>query len=590
MTTTHTQPAPLRAAYRFAWLAALALLGACGGGGDIAAAPPSAEPTSVPATPLGLSIAVAGAKTLRLSWNTAAGATEYRVQESADGVSPFAQVASLPAGSVQHDLQLFLPERLNARYRVSACNSLGCADATPVAVDAALLNQAIGYFKPSNAVIHFGHALTLSGDGLTLAVGTIYDASGATGINNGNPHDTSAPLSGSVHVFHRGAAGWVQQAYIKASNAEANNRFGNAVALSTNGNLLAVGAPGANSSTHYSGAVYLFERSAGQWTQTAEVKPPNTGRYQEFGVSLALARDDQTLAVGAPGDASGINGNPFDESLPDSGAVHVFQRGESGWAAQAYIKASTAWGDRFGSSTAISTDGNTLVAGAPFDDNRAPNAGAAYVFTRNGAAWSPQAYLKASNPDREDRFGASVAVSGDGQTIAVGAAFEDSAARGIDGDQGNHFRTGGRESGAVYVFALAGSAWSQQAYVKPSNTGAFDRFGQAVSLAADGHTLAVGASQESSGSAGLGGNGGDDSKGAAGAVYLFRREGTSWGEASYLKASNPDRQDTFGDAVVLADDGRTLAVSATEESSAATGVDGNQSDNSASARGAIYLY
>src|SRR5205823_4292782 len=153
-----------------------------------------------------------------------------------------------------------------------------------------------------------------------------------------------------------------------------------------------------------------------------------------------------------------------------------------------YLKPSnTGSGDSFGRSVALS--GDTLVVGAHVESSNATGvngdqsnnlalvSGAAYVFVRNGATWSQQAYLKASNTGTDDRFGISVAVSGD--TVAVGAYKEDSNAIGINGDQSNNSAT---DSGAVYVFVRSGSTWSQQAYFKASNTDGNDFFGWSVAL------------------------------------------------------------------------------------------------------------
>ncbi len=116
--------------------------------------------------------------------------------------------------------------------------------------------------------------------------------------------------------------------------------------------------------------------------------------------------------------------------------------------------------------------------------------------TGGGDAAPPPAaigYVKASNTRAFDGFGESVALSADGNTLAVGAPGEDSAATGVGGDQLNDlFAT----AGAVYVFIRAGAAWSQQAYLKASNSRADDIFGFSVALGADGNTLAVGAAGE----------------------------------------------------------------------------------------------
>jgi hypothetical protein len=259
---------------------------------------------------------------------------------------------------------------------------------------------------------------------------------------------------------------------------------------------------------------------------------------------------------------------------------------------QAYLKASnTNAGDAFGYAVAIS--GDTLVVGAPGEasnatgvngnqgDNSAPYAGAAYLFTRSGAAWSQQAYLKASNTNAGDNFGYAVAISGD--TLVVGAPDEASSATGVNGNESNNSAT---DAGAAYVFTRSGSTWSQQAYLKASNTEANDYFGYAVALSGD--RLVVGAYGEDSNSSGVNGNQTDNSAGQAGAVYVFTRSGSIWSQQAYLKASNTDNYDLFGWSVALSGD--TLVVVAPYEDSNTTGVNGNQSDNSASAAGAAYVF
>jgi hypothetical protein len=102
--------------------------------------------------------------------------------------------------------------------------------------------------------------------------------------------------------------------------------------------------------------------------------------------------------------------------------------------------------------------------------------------------------------------------------------------------------------------------------------------------------MAVGAYLEASAATGFNGNQADNSSAAAGAVYVFRRTGTAWVQESYLKASNTGASDSFGKALALSSDGSTLAVGAPREASSATGINGNQSDNSALASGAVYVF
>jgi hypothetical protein len=143
----------------------------------------------------------------------------------------------------------------------------------------------------------------------------------------------------------------------------------------------------------------------------------------------------------------------------------------------------------------------------------------------------------------------------------------------------------------VYTFARSGAGvWSQEAYLKASNTGIGDIFGTKVVLAADGNTLAVGALSEDSGATGVDGNQADDTAANSGAVYVFVRTGTVWRQQAYLKASNTGADDRFGVAVALSADGNTLLVGATGEDGNAIGIGGDAADNSANNSGAAYLF
>ncbi len=268
---------------------------------------------------------------------------------------------------------------------------------------------------------------------------------------------------------------------MKASNTEMMDTFGSAVALNGDGNTLAVGAPREDSgltgatpgvvdetasgnASIDSGAVYVYLRSAGTWSQQAYVKASNTGDGDQFGSAVALSGDGNTLAVGAPLEASGgtgVNSTP-DESASGAGAAYVYTRSGAAWSQQAFVKASnTGADDFFGTSVALSGDGSTLAVGAPAEDSSgfgigstpddaAMDAGAVYVYARSGSAWSPQAFVKASNTTTNDpdNFGNSVALSNDGNTLAVGAPFEDNSGTGIDSPGADNALS----AGAAYLY------------------------------------------------------------------------------------------------------------------------------------------
>lgn len=400
------------------------------------------------------------------------------------------------------------------------------------------------YVKASNpgSGDYFGQSIRLSADGNTMAVGAATEDSGATGVNGDQTGDATMD-SGAVYVFTRVGPTWSQQAYLKASN------------------------PG--------------------WGHS-------------FGGSLALSRDGDTLAVGAGGEtsrATGIDGDQTDNSALNAGAVYVFMREGGAWAQQAYVKASnTEAGDAFGS-VSLSGDGDTMAVGAGGEDsvaagingdqvdNSAPGSGAVYVFTRTGEAWAQEAYLKAANSGGGDGFAGTV-LSADGNTLAVRAFREDSAAAGVDGDQADESSP---DSGAVYVFTREAATWSQQAYLKASNPDVGDNFGVGMAISADGDMLAVGSLGEGSNAAGIGGDQADESMPAAGAAYVFVRSGEAWSQRSYVKAPNPGRDDAFG-ILALSADGGTLAIGAPAEASKAAGLAGDPLDNSTAAAGAVYLY
>jgi hypothetical protein len=369
----------------------------------------------------------------------------------------------------------------------------------------------------------FGYSVAISGD--TAVVGAHFESSGATGVN-GTPTGTILGSSGAAYVFVRSGGGWTQQAYLKASNTRAAANFGESVAIS--GDTIVVGAVAAAvpPSLVSTGAAYVFVRTGNAWSQQALLSASNLGPGDQFGKSVAISGD--TIVVGAHREASAAAGVDADQ-----------------------------------------------------DDNSALQAGAAYVFVREGSTWTQQAYLKASNPDVDDFFGFSVSVSGD--TVVVGAPSEDSHATGIDGDQASDTAS---LAGAAYVFWRTGETWTQQAYVKASNTFQGQQFGYSVAVSRD--TLVVGSRLETSLGTGVNGDQTTNRASAVGAAYVFERNSGTWSQHAYLKASNAGQFDQFGYAVAISRN--VIVVGAIEEDSSATGINGNQADNSLTGAGAAYVF
>ena len=220
--------------------------------------------------------------------------------------------------------------------------------------------------------------------------------------------------------------------------------------------------------------------------------------------------------------------------LDDQGSVSVFSRTKNGWAREAKLTASDGLpGDRFGVSVAVS--GDTLVVGADSDFSTFPDQGSAYVFTRVGKKWIEQAKLISSEPHVQALFGESVAIDGD---IVVVGAFQDSVVRDnvVYGDQG-----------AAYVFVRSGTSWTQEARLTPSDGGFRDFFG--VSVAVHGNTAVVGAYHSNVGQ-----------NVEQGAAYVYTRSGTIWVEEAKLTALAGGPEANFGISVAI--QGDTVAVGA----------------------------
>jgi hypothetical protein len=304
-----------------------------------------------------------------------------------------------------------------------------------------------------------------------------------------------------------------QQAKLTASDAQAGDSFGTAIAIS--GATAVVGAPGDDDAGLNSGAAYVFVRTGTVWSQQAKLTASDEAAFDSFAWAVAIS--GETIAVGAPGD---------DDAGGSSGSAYVFARTGTVWSQQQKLTASdAAGGDVFGYAVAIS--GETIVAGSSGDDDGGASSGAAYVFARTGTVWGQQQKLTASDAAGGDEFGAAVGISG--ETIVVGARLDDDA---------------GGDSGAAYVFARAGTVWTQQAKLTASDAAAGDQFGRSVGIS--GETVVVGAQWD------------DDAGAISGSAYVFVRAGTLWSQQQKLTASDAAIGDQFGWSVGIS--GETIVV------------------------------
>jgi hypothetical protein len=402
----------------------------------------------------------------------------------------------------------------------------------------------------------FGTSVALSADGDTALIGGPAD--------NGNV--------GAAWVFTRSGSTWSQQGEKLTGTGETGEgRFGKSVALSADGDTALIGGTRDNS---YVGAAWIFARTGSTWTQQGE-KLTGTGEagQGEFGRSVALSADGSTALIGGWGDdgnegaawaftrsgstwaqqgekltgggetgegefgtsvalsADGntaLIGGPHDNG--NAGAAWVFARSASTWAQQGEELTGTGetGAGRFGESVALSADGNTALIGGPRDNSEA---GAAWAFTRTGSTWAQQGTkLTGSGETGAGEFGSSVALSNDGSTALIGAPEDDSVI------------------GGTWVLTRASGVWSQQGSKLTGGEEANPEFGVLVALSADGHTALVG---------------GWNDDGRKGAAWVFTRSGGVWSQQGpKLVGAGVSAGDGFGTSVALSADGNTALIGA----------------------------
>ena len=300
----------------------------------------------------------------------------------------------------------------------------------------------------------FGYSVAVAGN--TAVIGAIGESTTKASKPGVAPVVRAIP-AGAAYVFFRASTTWSQQGYLKASRPEANDQFGIAVAVS--GDTVVVGAPNesgngegadggqSNNLAKASGAAYVFTRSATTWRAQAYLKPSNTDAGDQFGRAVGIS--GERVIIGAPGEASSarrVDGNPRNNRAPNAGAAYVFSRTKAKtWRQQAYLKANESGaGDSFGFAVAIS--GSTAVVGAMNEDSGGKNAGAAHIYTRDPSGWSWQSVLRAGNRGAGDKFGFSVAVSG--EMVVCGALSEAGDTTTVNGPSNNR----AFDAGAAYVF------------------------------------------------------------------------------------------------------------------------------------------
>lgn len=351
-----------------------------------------------------------------------------------------------------------------------------------------------------------GSSVTVSGD--YAAVGN-------------NPADST----GAVTLFKRNSTGWSQVQKITASDIEVNDHFGCSVALCND--YLAVGAHGESedvlggNTLSAAGSVYLFRNNAGTWTQIRKITATDRSAGAHFGKSVSLSGN--YLLVGAPNEDSG------------TGSAYVYKMTDGSWSGVQKITASDKHaGDFFGNSVSIS-DKNLLVGAVGEEEdsiggNPMASAGSAYLFQNTAGTWSQIKKMVASDRAANDRFGCSVALSG--EYAVVGADYEDEDAAGANPAV---------SAGSAYVFKNNAGTWSQAQKIVAADRALNDHFGSAVAIS--GNFILVGASNENEDARGF------NTLTSAGSAYLFKNNAGTWTQNQKFNAADRESNDLFGSAV-----------------------------------------
>lgn len=354
----------------------------------------------------------------------------------------------------------------------------------------------------------FGHSISFSSDGKRLAIGV------PKSDNNGGN-------SGNVSVFDWNGSNWIQVGSDIDGQA-VGDQFGGAVALSSDGNQMAIGAAANDNNGGNSGNVRIFHWDGANWTQVgSDINGQAVGDH--FGGALSLSSDGDRIAVGAAGsDANGGN----------SGNVRIFDWDGTSWIQVGSDINGQAIGDQSGGAISLASDGNRIAIGAAANDNNGGNSGNVRIFDWDGTSWT-QVGSDINGQAVGDQSGGAISLSSNGDRVAIGAAANDN---------------NGGNSGHVRVYDWNGSSWIQAGSdINGETVG--NLFGTSISLSSDGNRMAVGAV----GNATNGGN--------SGHVRIYDWNGTGW-ILSHCDINGEAIGDQLGTSVTLSSDGGQIAIGA----------------------------
>lgn len=366
-----------------------------------------------------------------------------------------------------------------------------------------------------------GQAVDVSGDGLTMVVGTPYaevDGKAEAGLV-------------TVYTRTEGDVAWNKTAEFGAKTAYEEAYFGNAVSLSKDGNTLVVGAPGQSAK----GASTVFTCTDGDWNE-GTILPAVGANNDRIGYSVAISDNAKVIAVGAPSQNVVVANTPYGRA----GRLWVYENVAGVWTFRSLVASGAPQADMgFGSAVATSADGSDIIVGAPqydvYDDVKKAaqsSSGRVEVIRRSGNAWAFSTHLTYAETAKADYFvGSSVALSSDGTTIAIGVPGYDSAVT---------------DAGAVSVYKKVNNGWDR-VVTSSSDLYVSAQAGRAVSLSSNGEYLAVGAPGYLS---------------DKGGVLVLKRNATSYEAVNSHFDTTGGAGGLLGKSISISDDARVIAAGA----------------------------
>jgi len=504
--------------------AVLAILVACGGGGGSSeAVTPVDPPVTETETETETELAVAstptisyGTKAFHFAWPAVPDATYYRLGEDPNSSGSFTVLdgnLTTPAFAIRDLAIIDLP--VAYRYAVQACNDAGCSAWSSVAT--ANPNQAIGIVKGQGADLAVYYS-KISPDGKYMAVGTsdgfqLFEsnangwawkqsftiqsgiasmsfqfANDGTLIVGDGGYDGPYADSGIVQIYTKNSSGWTLSTILNPPVPKYLGTYGAFVGISADASVAFVSEIG----IFQAGAMYVYRNVGGAWSLEQQIDPPVSQQGMIFGAYATMSSDGGTIVAGAQYEDSASTSDPTDASANSAGAAFVYEYSGGSWVLTTYLKAPmpTA-GQLFGTTTAISEDGSTVVVGARNSDvSGQVRAGALYVFKRQGGSHLLQQTITSDTLAASEYFGGyATSLTPDGQTLLTTAIGNSSSGVGIDPDGTSG---GAANSGMVKVYRFDGSEFKHVRNLKAPDSAASLSFGYSLSTSDDGKTLAVG--------------------------------------------------------------------------------------------------